>query len=119
MINGYNSDAITDIEQIATWQTASYISIGVSCAAGAFFIFELVKYLKSADAVIPATARQAKNSEIEKSLEKSKELKIEAAVKKADSVQSSTDVTSTDVTSSDTTSQDATSTEETVTKINE
>ncbi|MFA6937050.1 MAG: hypothetical protein WCQ67_02335 [Treponema sp.] len=114
LTNGYNSGAITDISQIATWQNASYISIGVSCAAGAFFIFELAKYLKAADAVIPVTARQAKNSEIEKSLEKSKALEIQEDEKQNDTVNTEdSSVTTTE------TSTDQTSTESIINKINE
>lgn len=47
------------------WSPARNISIGVSCAAGAFFVFELIRYLRAAEKVIPVTAKQMKDGENE------------------------------------------------------
>lgn len=46
-------------ETASAWQTATWISAGVSIAAAGFFIFELVRYLVAANSVLPATAKQA------------------------------------------------------------
>ncbi len=48
------------------WKIAKYASIGVSVAAGGFFVYELVKYLKAAENVIPENARNIKSGEKEK-----------------------------------------------------
>lgn len=61
------SDALENVGQpTGFWKPAKYASIGVSVAAGAFFIYELVKYLKAAENVIPENARKMKNGEKEK-----------------------------------------------------
>lgn len=46
-------------ESASAWQTASWISAGVTIAAAGFFVFELVRYLMAANSVLPATAKKA------------------------------------------------------------
>lgn len=74
LYNGYSAGIITDTAKIKSWNTASLASIGVSVTAGAFFIFELVRYLKAADQVIPATVQRANEKTLEASLEASSQL---------------------------------------------
>lgn len=52
-------------DYLKVWNPLRNISIGVSCAAGAFFIFELVRYLRAAEKVIPVTAKPMKSGENE------------------------------------------------------
>lgn len=52
----YNSNKIG--REVANgWQTANYISTGISIAAGAFFVYELVRYLLAANSVLPAEVK--------------------------------------------------------------
>ena len=65
-----------DPNVLSAVNAGSAISLGLTGLAGAFFIYEIVRYLKAADNVIPATARKVKPGEIEKSLELSQRYKI-------------------------------------------
>lgn len=47
-------------DDVLRWQQYSYYSTGVSCAAGAWFVFEMVRYLFVANQVLPATAKVKK-----------------------------------------------------------
>jgi len=73
---GYQAGAFTDVQTIENWRTTTWISIGASCVAGSFFVYELVKYLRAADAVIPVTVKKAKSGEVEKSTLESASLAV-------------------------------------------
>lgn len=53
-INGYEKSSTVN-----KWRTASNITAGVSCACGAWMIYELVRYLRAASRVIPPEAKSA------------------------------------------------------------
>lgn len=57
--NSYNSGR-SSYDDVTKWQRYSYYSIGASCAAGAWFAFEMVRYLFAANEVLPATAKRSK-----------------------------------------------------------
>ncbi|MGI5069802.1 hypothetical protein HRO26_01430 [Treponema pectinovorum] len=44
-------------DEVIKWQQYSYYCSGVSCAAGAWFVFEMIRYLFVANQVLPATAK--------------------------------------------------------------
>lgn len=46
------------------WENAFYISAGISIGCGIFFAYELVRYLISAEGVLPKKARKTWNSEL-------------------------------------------------------
>ena len=54
---GYNYDYGVPLDDARSWQTASYVTIGISGVCGAWFVYELVRYLNSANTVLPATAK--------------------------------------------------------------
>ncbi len=64
--NAYNSDSgAISYEAASGWETANYITTGVSVACGAFFIYELVRYLMAANTVLPQEVKPAKNNQID------------------------------------------------------
>lgn len=48
---------INDIKKVNTWIAVNNISVGVTVACGAWFIFELYRYFKAANSVLPSTAK--------------------------------------------------------------
>ena len=60
----YNNNSGVSYDEANRWQTASYVCSGVSVAAGAFFVYELVRYLKAANTVLPATAAPVSKKEM-------------------------------------------------------
>jgi hypothetical protein len=74
MYKAYTQKMITNITELKDWQKKCWVTIGISCVAGTFFVVELVRYLKAADAVIPTTVKKAKSGEVEKSLESSQSI---------------------------------------------
>lgn len=54
--NAYNADRGT-YDNALSWQKRAYASIGVSCVAGGWFVFEMVRYLFAANEVLPAGAK--------------------------------------------------------------
>ena len=64
--NACNSSSSAILYEAASgWETANYITTGVSVACGAFFIYELVRYLMAANTVLPQEVKPAKNSQID------------------------------------------------------
>lgn len=59
-VNNSYSAGRAGFDEVSKWQKYSYYSIGVSCAAGAWFAFEMVRYLFTANEVLPATAGSKK-----------------------------------------------------------
>ncbi len=57
--NAYN-ESRGSFEDAMSWQKKSYITIGISCTAGAWFAVEMVRYLVAANEVLPAKAKSAK-----------------------------------------------------------
>lgn len=57
--NSYASGG-ADYAEVSKWQQYSYYTVGISCAAGAWSVFELIRYLKAANEVLPATAKVQK-----------------------------------------------------------
>ena len=60
-VNNSYAAGRTGFDEVSKWQKYSYYSIGVSCVAGAWFAFEMVRYLFTANQVLPATAGIKKN----------------------------------------------------------
>lgn len=54
------SSGRSSYDEVTKWQRYSYYSIGASCVAGAWFAFEMVRYLFAANEVLPATAKASK-----------------------------------------------------------
>lgn len=63
---GYNYDLGISRDDAIAWQNASNICTGVSVAIGAWWIYELVRYLQSANTVLPASARPVNERKIAK-----------------------------------------------------
>lgn len=61
-LSGY-SISLSDAQN---WQTASNVCIGISCACGAWFVYELVRYLQSANTVLPAKAKPLSDRKLTK-----------------------------------------------------
>ena len=60
-VNAQSSGATLDSQALAkaqVWNTASAITGGISIAAGCWFIYDLVRYLMSADSVLPYEAHE-------------------------------------------------------------
>lgn len=56
--NAYSQgDSRTSYSSVQEWQKKSYISLGVTAAFGVWTVFELVRYLYSADKVLPVKAK--------------------------------------------------------------
>lgn len=70
-------------EDAKNWQTASNITIGISCICGAWFVYELVRYLQSANTVLPAKAKKVSDKKLVK-IKTKEEKRLEAVrLKKA------------------------------------
>ncbi|MBQ3671507.1 MAG: hypothetical protein II921_08535 [Treponema sp.] len=69
-------DSGISYDDLKEWQTKLYVSLGISAALGAWTVFELVRYLRAADQVLPADAKIAPSEE---------EKELEAAAKEAKS----------------------------------
>lgn len=52
----YNTDKRISYDEAKKWQTVSNVTAGISIGCGAWFVFELVRYLIAANQVLPATA---------------------------------------------------------------
>jgi len=61
----YNNDRGISYDEAKKWQTASNVTMGISCACGAFFVYELIRYLKAANSVLPYEAKIDKNIVLE------------------------------------------------------
>ena len=59
----YNNNVDISYEDARNWQTASNVMIGVSATAGAFFVYELIRYLVAAENVLPKAARPLSRKE--------------------------------------------------------
>ena len=67
--SAYNSSAYTiDYNKAVGWQTANYITTGISIGCGVFFVYELVRYLMAANTVLPSEAKLLTQKEEEKIL---------------------------------------------------
>lgn len=65
VFSSYNNAAYLDdqaLQKANIWSIASNVSAGISIGMGAWFIFELVRYLKSADSVLPYEANEYKGT---------------------------------------------------------
>lgn len=56
--NAYNERYRIARNDVEKWQTASNVSLGITLGCSAFFVYELVRYLVSANSVLPAEARK-------------------------------------------------------------
>jgi hypothetical protein len=56
-VQSYNNRVDTDLSKPMTWQTTSYIAVGASIALGAAWIWQLIRYLRTAGGVVPAQAK--------------------------------------------------------------
>ncbi|MDE5899251.1 MAG: hypothetical protein K2H09_08335 [Treponemataceae bacterium] len=86
--NSYNSGSGVSYEKAKNWQLASGISIGISASCGVFFIYELVRYLKAANSVLPAPARPLGRREL-RLLEESAAQPADAGAEAADGAEAS------------------------------
>lgn len=59
----YNSNFDVSYDEAKSWQTASNVMIGVSATAGAFFVYELIRYLVAAENVLPKAAKPLSKKE--------------------------------------------------------
>ena len=59
-VNSYNANLFGDIdtESARTWQQYCWAAVGVSAVLGAVFSYQLVRYLLSANAVLPEDAER-------------------------------------------------------------
>lgn len=71
----YNNKYSTDRDNAVKWQTASNITGGIAIGCGAFFVYELIRYLLAANTVLPAYANELTPAQLKK-LEKADEKKI-------------------------------------------
>ena len=62
----YNDGAGMSYETARKWETASNICVGISAGCGALFLFELFRYLKAANSVIPTKAKKISSKELTK-----------------------------------------------------
>lgn len=69
-INNNLSGYSISLSDAQNWQTASNVCIGISCACGAWFVYELVRYLQSANTVLPAKAKPLSNKKLTKIMTK-------------------------------------------------
>ncbi len=57
-------------KEVYAWNTARYVTAGISIGAGGFFIFELIRYLIAANSVLPTSSKvitsSSKNEDTEK-----------------------------------------------------
>lgn len=84
---GYNYDYGVSREEAINWQNASNICTGISIGIGAWWVYELIRYLQSANTVLPAKARVISEKEVEKVKDKeavwTEKVKIKKSKKKA------------------------------------
>ena len=81
--SAYNKRYDYSYEDAAKWQTASNVTTGISIACGAFFAYELTRYLLAANTVLPAEAK--KMSPRREAKIRAKEEKARALAENADS----------------------------------
>lgn len=62
----YNDGAGMSYDTAKRWETASNIFSGISIGFGGLFVYELFRYLKAANSVIPQKAKKISKKEIEK-----------------------------------------------------
>ena len=62
--NAYMS-ATVPYEEVKKWDTLRWTSVGITAVAAGFFLYELVRYLCTANKVLPTGAREAKPGELE------------------------------------------------------
>ena len=77
----YNNNVDISYEDAKNWQTASNVMIGVSATAGAFFVYELIRYLVAAENVLPKSAKtlsKKENQNILQQIELEKQQKIDS-----------------------------------------
>ena len=70
----YQTSSIDNYSQVTAWYTAQGVSLGITAVAGAFFVYEVVRYLLAADKVIPSQVTSYKSLDYEQSLAKSWQL---------------------------------------------
>lgn len=63
---GYNYDYGVSYDDAIAWQNASNICTGISVAIGAWWIYELVRYLQSANTVLPVSAHSVSEKKLAK-----------------------------------------------------
>lgn len=54
----YNGNYDVSYDEAKRWQTASYVTTGISIGCGVLFVVELVRYLRAANSVLPAEAKK-------------------------------------------------------------
>ncbi len=59
----YNNNVDISFDEAKRWQTASNVMVGVSATAGAFFVYELIRYLVAAENVLPKPAKTLSKKE--------------------------------------------------------
>lgn len=73
----YNSKLDVSYEDAKGWQTASNVMVGISATAGAFFVYELIRYLVAAENVLPKQAKTLSKKEKQIVLEQIENEKLE------------------------------------------
>lgn len=74
LVNSYNSRGYDDIDNINKWNTIKNISTGVTIGCACFMGFELVRYLRTANKVLPYEAKKAELKELELARSKSQNI---------------------------------------------
>ena len=64
MVNGYNAGSYSDVDEINRWNTMQRISTGITVGCACFFAVALVRYLRSANRVLPVYAEPAVEKDI-------------------------------------------------------
>ena len=77
--NAYNA-GVGSYEDALTWQTRNQICGGVAIGCGSLFVYELIRYFKAVNSVLPQKAKPVTASQLEK--KKQKELKKLERMKK-------------------------------------
>ena len=81
-VNAYMSASVP-YEEVQKWNTLKWTSLSITAVAAGFFIFELVRYLCTANKALPASAREARAGELEAINEKVFKIKNDAAAENA------------------------------------
>ncbi|MGP1457712.1 MAG: hypothetical protein ACTTKL_00130 [Treponema sp.] len=79
--SAYNKRYDYSYDEAVKWQTASRVTAGISIACGAFFAYELTRYLLAANTVLPAEAKKMsprREAKIRAQEEKARAAKLQA-----------------------------------------
>ncbi|MCR5723860.1 MAG: hypothetical protein K6G80_02085, partial [Treponema sp.] len=65
-VNNAYSMGRAEYEDAVSWQNKMYISLGVTAVCGVWTLFELFRYLRAANDVLPASASVDKKNSVQK-----------------------------------------------------